>query len=71
MLHFTSFFLKLSPICWCRVVLLLNAAFAMAILYLIYRVHLALIAIMPPKHPKHSTQSYLNIKLYFVTVSYY
>ena len=56
--------LQWSPICWYRVFLLLNAAFAMAILHLISRAHPASFAIMPPKHFKYSTQSYLNIKLY-------
>jgi hypothetical protein len=32
-----------------------------------FPVHLASTAIMPPKQLKYSTQSYLNIKLYFVT----
>jgi len=59
--------LQWSPICWYRVFLMLNAAFAMAILHLISRVHLASFAIMPPKHFNYSTQSYLNIKLYFIS----
>ena len=42
MQHFISFFfLNSSPVCWWKVFFLLNADFAMAILALISRVHLA------------------------------
>jgi len=40
---------NLRPICWCRVLFLLNAAFGMTTLDLISRVHLAPFIIMPHK----------------------
>jgi hypothetical protein len=56
--HFTSFFLKLqSQLLVKRVFFLLNAAFAVAILDLISRVHLPSFVIVLPKQLKYSTFS--------------
>jgi hypothetical protein len=51
--HFTNFFYNLSPIAWWKsIFFLLNAAFAMEILDLIPRVHLAPFAIRLPGYLK-------------------
>ena len=48
--HFTGFFFQfLSPVCWWKDFFLLNAAFAVANLGLISRVHLASFGLMLPK----------------------
>jgi hypothetical protein len=55
--NFSSFFLKFKSNLLVKRVVLLNAAFAKAILDLISRVHLALFVTMLPKQLEHSTFS--------------